>query len=254
MLVLTEEKGPITTIIINRPEVRNAVDRDTALALAEAFRTFENDKKARVAVLTGTGGFFCAGADLKGFSEGRGNRLSPGGDGPMGPSRMHFSKPVIAAVSGHAVAGGLELALLCDLRVMEEDAVFGVFCRRWGVPLIDGGTVRLPRLIGMSRALDLILTGRPVNAEEALAMGLANRVVGKGDARKAAEELAVQIAGSPWNCVLSDRKSAYEGASLPFDQAMAHEFELGLATVESGETLQGASRFAGGAGRHGKFE
>ena len=173
MLVLTEKNGPVTTIILNRPEVRNAVNGRTARELADAFRTFENDPDARVAVLTGAGGFFCAGADLKGFGEGRGNRMSPEGDGPMGPSRMHFSKPVIAAVSGYAVAGGLELALLCDLRVMEEDAVFGVFCRRWGVPLIDGGTVRLPRLIGMSRALDLILTGRPVHAEEALAMGLA---------------------------------------------------------------------------------
>ena len=254
MLVLTEKNGPVTTIIINRPEVRNAVDRDTALALADAFRAFEKDQVARVAVLAGAGGFFCAGADLKGFSEGRGNRMSPKGDGPMGPSRMHFSKPVIAAVNGYAVAGGLELALLCDLRVMEEDAVFGVFCRRWGVPLIDGGTVRLPRLIGMSRALDLILTGRPVNAQEALTMGLANRVARKGNARKTAEELAAQIAGFPWNCVLSDRRSAYEGASLSFDRAMAHEFELGLATVESGETLQGASRFAEGQGRHGKFE
>jgi enoyl-CoA hydratase len=167
---------------------------------------------------------------------------------------MRFSKPVIAAVCGYAVAGGLELALLCDLRVMEEDAVFGVFCRRWGVPLIDGGTVRLPRLIGMSRALDMILTGRPVYAKEALAMGLANRVVAKGKARKAAEELAAQIAAFPWNCVLSDRRSAYEGSSLPFDQAMAREFELGLATVESGETLQGTARFIDGAGRHGKFE
>ena len=165
MLVLTEKKGPVSTLIINRPEVRNAVDKDTAQALADAFRAFERDQEARVAVLAGKGGFFCAGADLKGFSEGRGNRLSPEGDGPMGPSRMRFSKPVIAAVSGYAVAGGLELALLCDLRVMEEDAVFGVFCRRWGVPLIDGGTVRLPRLIGMSRALDLILTGRPVHAQ-----------------------------------------------------------------------------------------
>jgi len=254
MLVKTEIKGPVTTIIINRPEVRNAVDGETAQALADAFRTFEIDTDARVAVLTGAGGFFCAGADLKGFSEGRGNRMSSEGDGPMGPSRMRFSKPVIAAVNGYAVAGGLELALLCDLRVMEEDAVFGVFCRRWGVPLIDGGTVRLPRLIGMSRALDLILTGRPVQAKEALAMGLANRVVKKGDARKNAEELANQIAAFPWNCVLSDRKSAYEGASLPFDQAMAHEFELGMATVESGETLKGASRFIKGAGRHGEFE
>ncbi len=254
MLVLTEKDGPVTTIIINRPEVRNAVDGKTAQALADAFRAFENDPDARVAVLTGAGGFFCAGADLKGFGEGRGNRMSPEGDGPMGPSRMHFSKPVIAAVSGYSVAGGLELALLCDLRVMEEDAVFGVFCRRWGVPLIDGGTVRLPRLIGMSRALDLILTGRPVHAEEALAMGLANRIVKRGSARKQAEELAAQIADFPWNCVLSDRRSAYEGASLPFDQAMEREFELGLATVESGETLKGAGRFAEGAGRHGEFE
>jgi enoyl-CoA hydratase len=254
MRVLAEKKGPVTTIIINRPEVRNAVDGETALALADAFRAFENDKAARVAVLTGAGGFFCAGADLKGFAEGRSNRLSPEGDGPMGPSRMLFSKPVIAAVSGYAVAGGLELALLCDLRVMEADAVFGVFCRRWGVPLIDGGTVRLPRLIGMSRALDLILTGRPVHAEEALTMGLANRVVKKGNARKSAEELAARIADFPWNCVLSDRQSAYEGASLPFDQAMQHEFELGLATIESGETIEGASRFSDGAGRHGKFE
>jgi len=253
MRVLTEKKGLVTTIIINRPEVRNAVDGDTALALADAFRAFESDTEARVAVLTGAGGFFCAGADLKGFSEDRGNRLTPEGDGPMGPSRMSFSKPVIAAVSGYAVAGGLELALLCDLRVMEEDAVFGVFCRRWGVPLIDGGTVRLPRLIGMSRALDLILTGRPVHAEEALSMGLANRMVKKGGAREEAEDLAAQIAGFPWNCVLSDRQSAYEGSSLPFDQAMQHEFKLGLATVESGETLKGASRFAKGEGRHGKF-
>ncbi len=253
MRVLTEKKGLVTTIIINRPEVRNAVDGDTALALADAFRAFESDTEARVAVLTGAGGFFCAGADLNGFSEDRGNRLAPEGDGPMGPSRMSFSKPVIAAVSGYAVAGGLELALLCDLRVMEEDAVFGVFCRRWGVPLIDGGTVRLPRLIGMSRALDLILTGRPVHAKEALSMGLANRMVKKGSAREEAEDLAAQIAGFPWNCVLSDRQSAYEGSSLPFDQAMQHEFKLGLATVESGETLKGASRFAKGEGRHGKF-
>ena len=254
MLVLTEKNGPVTTIIINRPEVRNAVDGETAQALADAFRDFEHDKEARVAVLTGAGGYFCAGADLKGFTEGRGNRLLPDGDGPMGPSRMRFSKPVIAAVCGYAVAGGLELAILCDLRVMEEDAVFGVFCRRWGVPLIDGGTVRLPRLIGMSRALDMILTGRPVYAKEALAMGLANRVVAKGKAREAAEELAAQIAAFPWNCVLSDRRSVYEGSSLPFDQAMARELELGLATVESGETLQGAARFANGAGRHGNFE
>ncbi|MBI9083486.1 MAG: crotonase/enoyl-CoA hydratase family protein [Desulfobacterales bacterium] len=253
MNVIVEKSAPVTTIVINRPEVRNAVDGPTAEALAGAFRAFEADEDARVAVLAGAGGHFCAGADLKGFTEGRGNRLFADGDGPMGPSRMVFSKPVIAAVSGYAVAGGMELACLCDLRVMEENAVFGVFCRRWGVPLIDGGTVRLPRLIGMSRALDLILTGRPVAADEALAMGLANRVVAKGKAREAAEKLAAQIAAFPRNCVLSDRRSAYEGASLPFDRAMAREFELGLATVESGETLQGASRFAGGDGRHGRF-
>lgn len=254
MNVVVEKNGAVTTIVINRPEVRNAVDGPTAEALADAFRGFEADDGARVAVLAGAGGHFCAGADLRGLTEGRGNRLDPEGDGPMGPSRMVFSKPVIAAVSGYAVAGGLELALLCDLRVMEADAVFGVFCRRWGVPLIDGGTVRLPRLIGMSRALDLILTGRPVNAEEALAMGLANRVVENGRGRAAAEALAAQIAAFPWNCVLSDRRAAYEGASLPFDRAMKREFELGLDTVKSGETLAGASRFAGGEGRHGKFK
>ena len=254
MLILSEKTGAITTIIINRPEVKNAVDRDTSRALADAFRDFESDQKARVAVLTGAGGTFCAGADLKGLTEGRIPRLAPDGDGPMGPSRMRLSKPVIAAVAGYAVAGGLELALLCDLRVMEADAVFGVFCRRWGVPLIDGGTVRLPRLIGMSRAMDLILTGRPVEAQEAMAVGLANRVVPRGKAREAAEALAAKIAAFPWNCVLSDRRSAYEGASLPFDQAMAREFELGMGTVESGETLKGASRFAGGEGRHGSFE
>jgi len=254
MRVLTETRGPVSTIIINRPEVRNAVDRETARALAKAFRNFENDDEARVAVLTGAGGYFCAGADLKGLTEGRGNRLSAEGDGPMGPSRMHFSKPVIAAVQGYAVAGGLELAILCDLRVMEEDAVFGVFCRRWGVPLIDGGTVRLPRLIGMSRALDLILTGRAVQAKEALAMGLANRVVAKGKARETAQQIAAQIARFPWNCVLSDRRSVYEGACLSFAAAMRREFELGLATIESGETLRGAGRFSEGAGRHGEIE
>ena len=254
MHVIVEKSASVATIVINRPEVRNAVDGPTAKALAAAFRAFEADEDARVAVLTGAGGHFCAGADLKGLTEGRGNRISPTGDGPMGPSRMVFSKPVIAAVSGHAVAGGLELACLCDLRVVAEDAVFGVFCRRWGVPLIDGGTVRLPRLIGMSRALDLILTGRPVSADEALSMGLANRVVANGTARQAAEELGARIAAFPWNCVLSDRRSAYEGASLPLDRAMAREFELGLATIESGETLQGASRFVHGAGRHGRFQ
>jgi enoyl-CoA hydratase len=254
MLVLTEKKGPVTTIIINRPEVRNAVDRPTAEALADAFRAFEADEEAKVAVLTGSEGFFCAGADLKALSEGPRHRLEEEGDGPMGPSRMVLSKPVIAAVAGYAVAGGLELALLCDMRVMERDAIFGVFCRRWGVPLIDGGTVRLPNLIGLSNALDLILTGRPVNADEALRMGLANRVVEPGTSRAEAESLAEQIAKFPWRCVLSDRRSAYEQLNLPFDEAMRNEFKLGLETILSGETVEGATRFAKGAGRHGSFD
>lgn len=254
MLVLTEKNGPITTIILNRPEVRNAVDRPTAEALVEAFRLFEQDKEARVAVLTGAGGCFCAGADLKAISESRANRFEEKGDGPMGPSRMFLSKPVIAAVAGYAVAGGLELTLWCDLRVVERDAVLGVFCRRWGVPLIDGGTIRLPRLIGLSRALDLILTGRPVGAEEALQMGLANRVVETGLARRAAESLAEEIAGFPQRCLRSDRRSAYEQIDLSWEEALKNEFRLGLETIESGETLDGAERFRRGAGRQGTFE
>ena len=256
MRVLTEKKGPVTTIIINRPEVRNAVDGPTAQELADAFRAFERDEKALAAVLTGKGGHFCAGADLKAVSGGEGlaNRIEPEGDGPMGPSRMVLSKPVIAAVAGHAVAGGLELALLCDMRVVEEDAVFGVFCRRWGVPLIDGGTVRLPRLIGLSNAMDMILTGRPVSAEEALRMGLANRIVKKGTATAEAEALAEEISRFPQHCVRTDRLSAYQQFDLPFDQAMKNEFELGLKTIGSGETLEGAARFAQGSGRHGSFE
>jgi len=255
MRVLIEKKGVVTTVIINRPEVRNAVDGATARELAEAFRQFEQDDDALAAVLTGAGGYFCAGADLKAVSspEGEANRMDPEGDGPMGPSRMVFSKPVIAAVAGHAVAGGLELSILCDMRVAEEDAVFGVFCRRWGVPLIDGGTVRLPRLIGLSNALDMILTGRPVGADEALRMGLANRVVKKGTARAEAETLAEQIARFPQNCMRSDRLSAYQQFDLGFEEAMRNEFELGWKTVESGETVEGAARFAGGAGRHGSF-
>ena len=256
MLVRTEKKGVVTTIIINRPEVRNAVDGATARELAEAFRRFEQDEGALAAVLAGEGGYFCAGADLKAVSGGGGepNRMDPEGDGPMGPSRMVFSKPVIAAVTGHAAAGGLELAILCDMRVVEEDAVFGVFCRRWGVPLIDGGTVRLPRLIGLSNALDMILTGRPVGADEALRMGLANRVVKKGTARAEAEALAEQIARFPQNCMRSDRLSAYQQFDLDFEQAIRNEFELGWKTVESGETVEGATRFAQGAGRHGSFD
>lgn len=254
MRVITEKSGAVTTVIINRPEVKNAVDRPTADALAEAFRLFEADQAARVAVLAGAGGCFCAGADLKGFAEGRANRLTEDGDGPMGPSRLLMEKPVIAAVEGYAVAGGLELALWCDMRVVAQDAVFGVFCRRWGVPLIDGGTVRLPRLIGLSRALDMILTGRPVEAEEALRMGLANRVVASGKARAEAEALARQIIRFPQRCLLSDRRSAYEQFDVSFDEAMKNEFLLGLETIKSGETLDGAVRFAEGAGRHGSFK
>ena len=254
MLVLTEKNGAVTTIIINRPERRNAVDSPTAEELLKAFQTFEQDEESRVAVLTGTAGCFCAGADLQAVSEGRPNRIEEGGDGPMGPSRMLLSKPAIAAVAGYAVAGGLELALLCDLRVVERDAVLGVFCRRWGVPLMDGGTVRLPRLIGLSQALDLILTGRPVGAEEALRMGLANRVVEPGTSRREAEALAAEIARFPQKCVRSDRLSAYQQFDLAFSEAMRNEFRLGLETVLSGETFDGAVRFARGAGRHGSFE
>ena len=249
--VRTEASGAVTTIILDRPEARNAVDGPTAQALADAFRAFERDADARVAVLWGANGTFCAGADLKALGTARGNRLEATGDGPMGPTRLALAKPVVAAVAGHAVAGGLELALWCDLRVVEEDAVFGVFCRRWGVPLVDGGTVRLPRLVGMSRALDLILTGRPVDAREALAIGLANRVVPRGGAREAAEALARQIAAFPPRCVQSDRRPALEAAGRPLGEALDLEFRLGRATVESGETLEGAARFAAGAGRHG---
>lgn len=258
--VRIERNGPVTTVILDRPQVRNAVDRPTAEALAQAFLAFERDPQAHVAVLWGAGGTFCAGADLKGVAEGRGNRTRPpvedplAADGPMGPSRMLLSKPVIAAVSGHAVAGGLELALWCDLRVVEEDAVLGVFCRRWGVPLIDGGTIRLPRLIGLSRALDMILTGRPVGAEEALAMGLANRVVAKGEARAAAEALARDIARMPQLCMKNDRASAYEQFALSLHDALANEFRRGFETLKSGEAREGAMRFASGKGRGGSFE
>jgi enoyl-CoA hydratase len=251
-MVVVEKSGPVTTVILSRPDVKNAVDGPTAAALADAFRAFEADESARVAVLWGEGGTFCAGADLKGMLEGRRNRLEPDGDGPMGPSRMLLDKPVIAAVSGHAVAGGLELALWCDLRVVEEGATFGVFCRRWGVPLIDGGTVRLPRLIGLSRALDLILTGRPVSASEALSIGLANRVVPDGTARSEAEALAKQIAQFPQHCMRSDRRSAYEGEGKPLDSALRREFELGALTIATAGVEEGVSRFVAGAGRGGK--
>jgi enoyl-CoA hydratase len=252
MTVSIEKNGPVTTVILSRPEARNAVERETAEALVEAFRAFEADETALAGVLYGDHGTFCAGADLKAVAAGRGNRVEPTGDGPMGPSRMMLSKPVIAAVAGYAVAGGLELALWCDLRVVEEDAVMGVFCRRWGVPLIDGGTIRLPRLIGLSRALDLILTGRPVSAPEALSMGLANRVVPKGTARREAEALAREIARFPQVCLRGDRRSAYEQFDLSLAQALANEFSHGLNALKA-EAAAGAARFAGGAGRHGAF-
>lgn len=248
--VRTERRGPVTTVILDRPQVRNAVDRDTAAALADAFRAFAADGEARVAVLWGAGGTFCAGADLHALAAGRGNRFEPDGDAPMGPSRLHLPKPVIAAVSGYAVAGGLELALWCDLRVVEEDAVLGVFCRRWGVPLVDGGTVRLPRIVGLGRALDLILTGRPVDAAEALAIGLANWVVPTGGARSAAEELAAQIAAFPAGCLRSDRASVYDGLGLDPAAALRVEHEYGRAAV-AGEAVAGAARFVGGQGRRG---
>lgn len=256
--VLVEKNGPVCTVILNRPEVRNAVDRRTAEMLAEAFREFERDPRLHVAVLWGAGGTFCAGADLQGvaeLSEGKANRLDPDmtRDGPMGPTRMQLSKPVIAAISGYAVAGGLELACWCDLRVMERDAVLGVFCRRFGVPLIDGGTQRLPRLIGLSRALDLILTGRPVGAEEALAMGLVNRVVEPGKAREEAEKLAAQIASYPQLCLRSDRRAVYRGLYGDWEKGLELEFQLGLEVIASGETQRGARRFVEGEGRHGQF-
>jgi enoyl-CoA hydratase len=249
--VLVEHDGPVTIVTIDRIDVRNAVDRPTAERLAGAFRAFDADDGAAVAVLTGTGGYFCAGADLKGVSDGRGNRVAPDGDGPMGPSRMLLSKPVIAAVEGYAVAGGLELALWCDLRVAARDAVFGVFCRRWGVPLVDGGTIRLPRLIGHSHALDLILTGRGVHGDEALRMGLANRLVEPGEARAAAVALAHELARLPQRCLREDRLSSYEQWSLSLDDALANEYRRGMDVIASGETLAGATRFAEGAGRHG---
>ncbi|MFF8814716.1 crotonase/enoyl-CoA hydratase family protein [Streptomyces pactum] len=247
----TERAGPVTTVVLSRPAVRNAVDAATATALADAFRAFDADPGARVAVLWGEGGTFCSGADLKALAGGRGNRVAPDGDGPMGPTRLRLAKPVIAAVAGHAVAGGLELALWCDLRVAEEDAVLGVFCRRWGVPLIDGGTVRLPRLIGTSRAMDLVLTGRPVPASEAYAMGLVNRLVPPGRSRAEAERLAGEIARFPQACLRADRASLLAQEGLPEQEALAAELRGGRAVL--GEARAGAARFAAGAGRHGGF-
>ncbi|MFZ5867998.1 MAG: crotonase/enoyl-CoA hydratase family protein [Thermodesulfobacteriota bacterium] len=256
MPIRIEKNDHVTTVILDRPQVRNAVDGPTAQEIAQAFREFDADDDAYVGVFCGAGGHFCAGADLKAFSnpqEARHNRLDPQGDAPMGPSRMRLSKPVIAAISGYAVAGGLELALWCDLRVMEETATLGIFCRRFGVPLIDGGTIRLPRLIGMSRALDLILTGRPVGAQEALEFGLVNRVVPDGRAKAEAQALAAQIAAFPQACMRSDRLSAYEQWDLSWDEAIKNEFERGVRVITSGETLSGAQRFASGEGKHGAF-
>jgi enoyl-CoA hydratase len=249
--VRTEAQGAVLTVILDRPEARNAVDRPTADALAAAFRDFDADPGLSVAVLWGANGTFCAGADLKAMTTDRANRVAPDGDGPMGPTRMRLSKPVIAAVAGYAVAGGLELALWCDLRVVEEDATFGVFCRRWGVPLIDGGTVRLPRLIGASRAMDLILTGRAVHAGEAERIGLANRVVSVGQARPAAEELAAQIAALPQDCLRTDRMSALEQEALPEHDALMNEVDHGRQALASPQIAAGVRRFQAGAGRHG---
>jgi enoyl-CoA hydratase len=250
--VRVERDGPVTTVVLSRPERRNAVDGATAAALAKAFREFEADRDAAVGVLFGDGGVFCAGADLKEAGTPRGNRVSDEGDGPMGPTRMRLSKPVIAAIAGHAVAGGLELALWCDLRIAEDDAVLGVFCRRWGVPLIDGGTVRLPRLIGASQAMDLVLTGRPVGAREALAMGLVNRVVAPGESRHAAEAVAHELAGFPQTCMREDRLSLLEQEGLDEDDAIANELAHGLRSLA--EVRPGLERFRAGAGRHGSFD
>ena len=254
MLVSYDRDGAVTVITIERPERRNAVDAATAKALFEAFQRFDGDPDASVAILQGAGGCFCAGADLKAISEGMSNPVREDGElAPMGPSRMVLSKPVIAAIEGYAVAGGMELALWCDLRVMAEDAVFGIFCRRFGVPLIDLGTVRLPRLIGQSRAMDLILTGRPVEAREAVAIGLANRSAPPGKALEVALELARQIAAFPQTCLRNDRTSAIKQWDLTLEEAMRFEIRKGLETIQSGETVSGAERFTGGTGRHGGF-
>lgn len=249
--VSTQRRDDLLLVTIERPEVRNAVDRPTAEGLSRAFEDFDGDPTLNVAVLAGAGGHFCAGADLKAIASGTGNRVTEDGDGPMGPTRMLLSKPVIAAVEGHAVAGGLELAIWCDLRVAARDAVFGVYCRRFGVPLIDGGTIRLPRLVGHSRALDMILTGRAVAADEALQMGLCNRICDPGDAVTTALTLARAIADFPQACMRADRTSSYEQWSLSLDAALLEETKRGLAVIRSGETLAGATRFTAGVGRHG---
>ena len=250
--VRVERSGPVTTVLVSRPQRRNAVDGTTAVALAAAFRDFDSDREAAVAVLHGEGGTFCAGADLHAVGTEAGNRVAADGEGPMGPTRMRLSKPVIAAVAGHAVAGGLELALWCDLRVADETAVFGVFCRRWGVPLIDGGTVRLPRLIGTSRAMDMVLTGRPVAAREALEVGLVNRLVPAGESRAAAEQVARELAAFPQTCMREDRLALLEQAGMTEAAALDNEFEHGLRSLR--DVAPGLERFRQGAGRHGSFQ
>jgi enoyl-CoA hydratase/carnithine racemase len=250
--VQVERDGPVSTVLLHRPERRNAVDGATGAALADAFREFDSDPDASVAVLHGQGGAFCAGADLQEAGTTAGNRVSPDGDGPMGPTRLRLSKPVIAAIAGHAVAGGLELALWCDLRVADSTAVLGVFCRRWGVPLIDGGTVRLPRLIGTSRAMDMILTGRPVTADEAYEIGLVNRLVPDGETRRQAEQLARELARFPQTCMREDRLSTLEQQGLSERDAMASELRHGMRSLA--EVQAGLDRFRAGAGRHGSFE
>ena len=252
--VRVERSGPVTTVLLHRPTRRNAVDGATAAQLADAFRAFDADPGAAVAVLYGEGGVFCSGADLTAMGTDRGNRVAPDGDGPMGPTRMRLSKPVIAAVAGPAVAGGLELALWCDLRVAARNAVFGVYCRRFGVPLVDGGTIRLPRLVGMSRALDMILTGRGVSGEEAFAMGLANRLVEPGEALPVAKLLAAEIAAFPPLAMRADRMSAYEQWGFSLEAALKNEYRRGFEVVRAGETREGASRFVAGTGRHGEFQ
>jgi enoyl-CoA hydratase len=250
MSVRVERDGPVATVLLSRPETRNAVDGPTAAALAAAFRELDSDDSIAVAVLHGEGGVFCSGADLQAIGTERGNVVGPDGDGPMGPTRLRLGKPVIAAIEGYAVAGGLELALWCDLRVAASDAVFGVFCRRWGVPLIDGGTVRLPRLIGTSRAMDLVLTGRPVAADEALAIGLVNRLVATGGALAAAQALAHELAALPQTCLRQDRLSLLEQEGLAEDAALSNELRHGLVSLADG--LAGVEQFRGGAGRHGR--
>ena len=253
MKVLTEKQGNVFVVTIDRADARNAIDNETAQLLYDAFTSFEDDTDLRVAVLYGEGGHFCAGADLKALSSGVFNRLDPEGSAPLGPTRLRLSKPVIAAVSGYAVAGGLELAIWCDMRIVEKSAVFGVFCRRWGVPLIDGGTVRLARIIGQGRTLDMVLTGRPVGAEEAFQIGLANRVVPDGKVLESAIELAEEISRHPQTCMRNDRLSMYESFDLPYNDAMKNEFKRGMDSINSGELLDGVNRYKTGEGRHGKF-